>query len=101
MKDASFEEFFGTIRSVASGAQVLPTQLTKSLFTQIALNAAVKDKQQLIDAVRLTSREFRVVASLMHHRDRVVSQAELTEHVYAQSFDRDSTTIEVFVARLR
>jgi two-component system OmpR family response regulator len=51
--------------------------------------------------VRLTSLEFRVVAYLMHHRDRVVSQAELTEHVYAQSFDRDSNTIEVFVARLR
>ena len=28
----------------------------------------------------------------MHHRDRVVSQAELTEHIYAQSFDRDSNT---------
>ena len=37
----------------------------------------------------------------MHHRDRVVSQGELTEHVYAQSFDRDSNTVEVFVARLR
>jgi two-component system OmpR family response regulator len=51
--------------------------------------------------VRLTSLEFRVVAYLMHQRDRVVSQAELTEHVYAQGFDRDSNTIEVFVARLR
>ena len=51
--------------------------------------------------VRLTSLEFRVVAYLMHHRDRVVSQSELTEHVYAQDFDRDSNTIEVFVARLR
>jgi two-component system OmpR family response regulator len=37
----------------------------------------------------------------MHHRDRVVSQAELTEHIYAQHFDRDSNTVEVFVARLR
>ena len=37
----------------------------------------------------------------MHHRDRVVSQAELTEHIYAQSFDRDSNTVEVFIARLR
>ena len=51
--------------------------------------------------VRLTSLELRVIAYLMHHRDRVVSQAELTEHLYAQSFDRESNTIEVFVARLR
>jgi two-component system OmpR family response regulator len=51
--------------------------------------------------VKLTSHEFRVLAYLMHHRERVVSQAELTEHIYAQSFDRDSNTVEVFIARLR
>ena len=51
--------------------------------------------------VRLTSHEFRVLSYLMHHRDRVVSQGELTEHIYAQDFDRDSNTVEVFVARLR
>jgi two-component system OmpR family response regulator len=51
--------------------------------------------------VKLTSHEFRVLSYLMHHRGRVVSQAELTDHIYAQDFDRDSNTVEVFVARLR
>jgi two-component system OmpR family response regulator len=51
--------------------------------------------------VKLTGHEFRVLSYLMHHRDRVVSQAELTEHIYAQDFDRDSNTVEVFIARLR
>jgi two-component system OmpR family response regulator len=51
--------------------------------------------------VKLTSHEFRVLAYLMHHRTRVVSQSELTEHIYAQDFDRDSNTVEVFIARLR
>ncbi len=51
--------------------------------------------------VRLTSHEFRVLSYLMHHRGRVVSQGELTEHIYAQSADRDSNTVEVFIARLR
>jgi two-component system OmpR family response regulator len=51
--------------------------------------------------VKLTSHEFRVLSYLMHHRDRVVSQSELTEHIYAQAFDRDSNTVEVFIARLR
>jgi two-component system OmpR family response regulator len=31
----------------------------------------------------------------------VVSRSELVEHLYAQDFDRDSNTVEVFVARLR
>ena len=37
----------------------------------------------------------------MHHRGRVVPQSELTDHIYAINADRDSNTIEVFVARLR
>ena len=51
--------------------------------------------------IKLTSHEFRVLSYLMHHRGRVISQAELTEHIYAQGFDRDSNTVEVFIARLR
>jgi two-component system OmpR family response regulator len=49
----------------------------------------------------LTSHEFKVLAYLMHHPNAVVSRTELTEHIYAQDFERDSNTIEVFVGRLR
>ena len=51
--------------------------------------------------VKLTGHEFRVLSYLMHHCQRVVSQSELTEHIYSQDFDRDSNTVEVFIARLR
>jgi two-component system OmpR family response regulator len=51
--------------------------------------------------VNLTSHEYKVLAYLMHRPGAVVSRAELTEHIYAQDFDRDSNTIEVFVGRLR
>jgi two-component system OmpR family response regulator len=52
-------------------------------------------------AVKLTGHEFRVLSYLMHQQGRVVSQGELTEHIYAQDFDRDSNTVEVFIGRLR
>jgi len=52
-------------------------------------------------AVSLTSHEYRVLAYLMHHRGQVVSRSDLIEHIYAQDFDRDSNTVEVFIARLR
>ena len=51
--------------------------------------------------VRLTSHEFRVLSYLMHNRGKVVSQAELNEHIYAENLDRDSNTVEVFIGRLR
>jgi len=52
-------------------------------------------------SVPLTAMEYRILAYLMHQPDRVVSQGELVEHVYAQDFDRDSNTIEVMIGRLR
>ncbi|MGJ3262755.1 MAG: response regulator transcription factor [Salinarimonas sp.] len=51
--------------------------------------------------VKLTSHEYRLLAYMIHHKGRIVSRAELTEHLYDQDFDRDSNTIEVFVGRLR
>jgi two-component system OmpR family response regulator len=51
--------------------------------------------------VKLKIQEIRVLAYLMHRQGQVVSRTELTEHIYAQDRDRDSNTVEVFVARLR
>lgn len=52
-------------------------------------------------AVTLTALEHRLFAYLMHRPNAVVSKSELTEHIYDQSFDRDSNVIEVLVNRLR
>lgn len=51
--------------------------------------------------VKLTGHEYRVLSYLMHHADEIVSRSDLIEHIYAQDFDRDSNTIEVFIRRLR
>jgi two-component system OmpR family response regulator len=52
-------------------------------------------------AVRLTGLEYRLLAYLALHAGQVVSKTELTEHLYAQDFDRDSNTLEVVIGRLR
>ena len=74
--------------------------------SQIACGPVVLDTRSgrvFVDGnpVKLTSHEYRLLSYLMHHTGRVVSRAELTEHLYDQDFDRDSNTIEVFVGRLR
>lgn len=51
--------------------------------------------------IALTAQEYRVLAYLALNSGRVVSQAELTEHLYEQDLQRDSNVIEVTVARLR
>jgi two-component system, OmpR family, response regulator PhoP len=57
---------------------------------------SVNDKR-----VELTSFEYRILEYLIHRAGEVISKSELTERLYAQDFDRDSNTIEVFIGRLR
>jgi len=52
-------------------------------------------------SVVLTTFEQRLLQFLMHRTGQVVGRAEIIEHIYAQDFDRDSNTVEVFVRRLR
>jgi two-component system response regulator PhoP len=52
-------------------------------------------------SIELTSFEYRILEYLMHRAGEVISKAELTDRIYAQDFDRDSNTIEVFIGRLR
>jgi two-component system nitrate/nitrite response regulator NarL len=56
MKDATFDQFFATIRAVAAGAEVLPRELTKVVFAQIVQDT-VRDLPSGKQAVLLTSRE--------------------------------------------
>lgn len=53
------------------------------------------------EIIELTAYEYRLLEYLVLNPSRVVSKAELTEHIYDQDHDRDSNVIEVFVGRLR
>jgi DNA-binding NarL/FixJ family response regulator len=61
LKDATFEDFVGTIRSVAEGESVLPRSLTGSLFSQIIEKVAGEGKVGLVESVRMTKREREVI----------------------------------------
>lgn len=51
--------------------------------------------------IELTAYEYKTLEYLMINSNKVISKTELTEHIYAQDFDRDSNVIEVFIGRLR
>jgi len=62
LKDATFEDFIGTIRSVAEGVRVLPPRMTGTLFSQIAQVAVRRGSAAALKAVRMTKREREVIA---------------------------------------
>jgi len=98
-KPFRMEELLARLRALIrrSSGQLTPELRSGALVLDPRTSQVTLDGQP----VKLTSHELRVLSYLMHHRGRVVSQGELTEHIYAQAFDRDSNTVEVFIARLR
>jgi len=56
MKDASLDDLARTIRSVAEGVNVLPPQMTGTLFSQIARDAVTRGRPEVLESVRMTPR---------------------------------------------
>jgi DNA-binding response OmpR family regulator len=51
--------------------------------------------------VSVSPLEYRLLAYLMHHKDRVVPPTELIEHVYGDGDARDANALEALIMRLR
>jgi DNA-binding NarL/FixJ family response regulator len=76
LKDATVNDFLKTIRSVAKGLQVLPPNLTGSLFSQIVEHAiSGSNSSALIDSVRMTKRERQVIELVSEgHTNKEIAQ---------------------------
>jgi two-component system OmpR family response regulator len=98
-KPFHMEELLARLRALIRRAQGLASPLLQ--HGPLALDTRSGRVTCRGRSVSLTSHEFRLLAYLMHRPGMVVSRTELNEHLYAQDFDRDSNTIEVFIARLR
>jgi DNA-binding NarL/FixJ family response regulator len=61
LKDATFDEFVATIRSVAAGKTVLPPTKRESLLARIAREASDVERAEVVEAVRMTPREREVI----------------------------------------
>jgi len=51
--------------------------------------------------VELTASELKILTYFLHRIGRIVSQAELIDHLYALDESRESNTVEVYISRLR
>lgn len=93
------EELLARLRALIRRAQGQSSPLLR--WGALTLDTRSRRVAWCEQPVSLTSHEYKVLEYLMHRPGTVVSRSTLTEHIYAQDFDRDSNTIEVFIARLR
>jgi DNA-binding response OmpR family regulator len=72
----------------------------------ISAGDIILDERQMRVSLRgipiaLSPLEYRLVAYLLRHRGRVVSQHELDENIYGHGEEHDSNALEVLIGRVR
>jgi DNA-binding NarL/FixJ family response regulator len=82
MKDAPLEDLVNTIRTVAEGVQVLPPQMTGTLFSRIARDAVARGRPEALDSVRMTPREREVIDLIAEG----LSNKEIAERLHIATY---------------
>ncbi len=99
VKPFHMEELVARVKALLRRAAGLAQPLVK--YGPIRLNTSTQvvtlDDQEL----ELTAYEYKVLEYMILNAGKVISKTDLTDHIYAQDFERDSNVIEVFVGRLR
>ncbi len=94
------EELLMRIQALIKRSHNMPGQTIQS--GSLELDEA---RQEVTSAdgqiIPLTGTEFRLLRYFMLNPGKILTKTQLTEHVYEQSFDRDSNLIEVYVRHLR
>ena len=98
-KPFSLTELLARVRArLRSADQAVSTTISHGRVT-----VDVRARQALIDgrSVELTSREFALLETLMHHPGQVLSQAQLIDQVWGYDHDPRSNVVEVYIGYLR
>ncbi len=99
VKPFHMEELVARLRAIIRRANGLAA--TPIRFSSYVLDTRLMQLSRDGMPIDLTPQEYKALVYLAHHRGQVVSQLELTEHIYNQDFERNSNSIEVLVGRLR
>ena len=98
-KPFSFRELLARVRALLRReSQIRPAQFQLDDLVLDSVSHRVTRAAREID---LTAKEYALLEYLARHAGRLVSRAEIAEHVWDDSFDPFSNTIEVYVNRLR
>lgn len=98
-KPFDFGELLARLRALLRRPDALLPESIKISDLEISLDSRrVKRANQ---EIQLTSKEFTLLEYFARNVDRVLSRGEIAEHVWDQSFDLFSNSIEVHIQRLR
>ena len=101
-KPFSLEELVARVRAVLrrTGA-VTGDESARLVFADLELDDDLHEVRRAGEAVDLTATEFRLLRFMMQNAPRVLSKAQILDHVWEYDFDGDANVVETYISYLR
>jgi two-component system, OmpR family, response regulator len=100
-KPFSLEELVGRVRSVLRRCGQREMDATVLRFEDLVLDELAHEVKRGACLLELTATEFRLLRYLMLNPRRVLSRAQLLEHVWEYDFGGDARVLETYISYLR
>src|SRR5436190_9583696 len=99
VKPFAFTELLARLRALLRRGSIIaaPTLQVGDLRVETASHRVFHGDREIV----LTSKEYALLEYLARNPGRVISRAEIAEHVWDENFDPFSNVIEVYVNRVR
>jgi two-component system OmpR family response regulator len=100
-KPFSLEELVARIRAILRRSGVGQASSSRLTFEDLELDEDTREVTRGGAAVELTATEYRLLRYLLLNPRRVLTRAQLLDHVWEYDFDGDSRILETYVSYLR
>jgi two-component system OmpR family response regulator len=100
-KPFSLEELIARIRSILRRTGLAEPESSRLVFEDIELDEDAHEVRRGDAIVDLTATEYRLLRYLMLNPRRVLTRAQLLEHVWEYDFGGDARVLETYISYLR
>jgi two-component system OmpR family response regulator len=100
-KPFSLEELMARLRNILWRTGALDENPGRLVFADLELDEETRDVSRAGRAIELTDTEFRLLRYLMLNPRRVLTRAQLLEHVWRYDFAGDARVLETYISYLR
>ena len=99
----SLEELVARLRALLRRTGIIETDIDdeKIIFADLELDEATHEVRRAGNLIDLSPTEFILLRYLMINADRVVSKAQILDHVWQYDFRGDAGIVETYISYLR
>jgi two-component system OmpR family response regulator len=100
-KPFSLEELIARLRNLLRRSGALHENSGRLVFADLELDEETREVSRAGHPIELTATEYRLLRYLLLNPRRVLTRAQLLDHVWSYDFDGDARVLETYMSYLR